>query len=96
MSAFLVKVSQAKNKMTFRSEQNETVAGLKQKIYATTYLPIPAQRLMFKGRELADGAILSQLGLRSSSRIMLMFTKAYYVVRPRSTTPIPPLYVQRF
>jgi hypothetical protein len=80
-AAFLVKVVQGADKMTFRCESGDTVLSLKGRIYEQTWLPLPGQKLKLKGRELPDEAALAELELKGSSRIMLMFSDVYYAVR---------------
>ena len=92
MSAFLLKVSQGKERHTFRCTNATTVAEIKQQIQQNTWIPFPAQRLTYKGKQLADDVVLAELNLKASSRLMLLFTKAYHAVSvhvaPRCACPV--------
>ncbi len=79
-SAFLVKVVNGPETMTFRCEATTTMADLKRMIFEHAYVPAQAQRVLVKGKSPEDGVVVADLGLKKSQRLMLLLTKEYHAV----------------
>ncbi|KAF4677029.1 hypothetical protein FOL47_003762 [Perkinsus chesapeaki] len=75
----MITVIAGKERYTCKVEGDTKVVEVKEQLEPLTGVPIKGQRLLVKGKEREDSLVLSSIGIKEGSKVMLLFTKEYQV-----------------
>ncbi|KAF4716678.1 hypothetical protein FOZ62_019321, partial [Perkinsus olseni] len=73
----MITVVQGKEKHNFTLDDRTRVSDVKAQLEPITGVPAKGQRLLVKGKERDDSVVLSSIGVKAGSKVMLLFTKEY-------------------
>ncbi|EER20400.1 hypothetical protein Pmar_PMAR010134 [Perkinsus marinus ATCC 50983] len=73
----MLTVVQGKEKYHCTIDDTTSVADVKARLESATGVPAKGQRLLVKGKERDASVVLSSIGVKAGSKIMLLFTKEY-------------------
>ncbi|KAF4721860.1 hypothetical protein FOZ63_012150, partial [Perkinsus olseni] len=73
----MLTVVQGKEKHNLTLDDHTRVSDVKAHLEPITGVPAKGQRLLVKGKERDDSVVLSSIGVKAGSKVMLLFTKEY-------------------